>query len=74
MRWLGRRAGGSYAFLMLPLGYLALPGVFPAWMWAGATILHVAVLAAVAALIGEAVLRARRRTDAQPSMGPRGQH
>ncbi len=54
---------GSYAFLMLPLGYLALPGVFPAWMWAGATLLQVAVLAAVAALIGEAVLRARRRNE-----------
>jgi YjbE family integral membrane protein len=51
---------GSYAFLMLPLGYLALPGVFPAWMWAGATLLQVAVIAALSALIVEAVLRARR--------------
>ncbi|WP_371819059.1 TerC family protein [Roseococcus sp. SDR] len=51
---------GSYAFLLLPLGYLALPGVFPAWIWAGATLLHVAVIAALAALIVEAVLRARR--------------
>jgi len=52
---------GSYAFLMLPLGYLALPGVFPAWIWAGATLIQVALLAALAALIVEAVLRARRR-------------
>jgi len=52
---------GSYAFLMLPLGYLALPGVFPAWIWAGATLLQVVVLAALSALIVEAVLRARRR-------------
>jgi YjbE family integral membrane protein len=53
----------AYAFLLLPLGYLALPGVFPAWIWAGATVLQVAVLAAVAALIVEAVLRARRGGD-----------
>jgi len=52
---------GSYAFLLLPLGYLALPGVFPAWIWAGATLLQVAVLVALSALIVEAVLRARRR-------------
>lgn len=65
---------GSYAFLLLPLGYLALPGVFPAWMWAGATLLQVALLAAVAALIGEAVLRARRRGDAPAPVEPRGGH
>lgn len=65
---------GSYAFLMLPLGYLALPGVFPAWMWAGATIIQVALLAAVAALIGEAVLRARRRNDEVPRSQPGGGH
>ena len=29
---------GAYAFLMLPLGYLALPDVFPAWIWAAATL------------------------------------
>jgi YjbE family integral membrane protein len=49
----------AYGFLLLPLGYLALPGVFPAWIWAGATVLQVALLAAVAALVVEAVLRAR---------------
>ena len=38
---------GSYAFLMLPLGYLALPGVFPAWLWAVATGLQVIVLTAL---------------------------
>ncbi|MFL1461519.1 TerC family protein [Roseococcus sp. DSY-14] len=52
---------GSYAFLMLPLGYLALPGVFPAWIWAGATLLQVAVLAAVVALVAQAVWNAARR-------------
>jgi len=64
----------SYAFLMLPLGYLALPGVFPAWMWAGATLIQVAVLAAVAALFGEAVLRARRRSDVQRGAEPPDKH
>uniref|UniRef100_UPI001607055B TerC family protein n=1 Tax=Roseococcus suduntuyensis TaxID=455361 RepID=UPI001607055B len=54
---------GSYAFLMLPLGYLALPGVFPAWIWAGATVLQVLVLTAVVVLMADAVLRARRRAD-----------
>ena len=53
----------AYAFLLLPLGYLALPGVFPAWIWAGATVLHVAILAAVGALVVEAVLRARSSGD-----------
>jgi YjbE family integral membrane protein len=55
------RVPGSYAFLLLPLGYLALPGVFPAWMWAAATLLQVVVLAVVVTLAAEAVLRARRR-------------
>jgi YjbE family integral membrane protein len=56
---------GSYAFLMLPLGYLALPGVFPAWIWAGATLLQVLVLTAVVVLMADAVMRARRRADRQ---------
>jgi YjbE family integral membrane protein len=57
------RVPGSYAFLLLPLGYLALPGVFPAWLWAAATLLQVVVLAVVVTLAAEAVLRARRRGD-----------
>lgn len=40
---------GAYAYLMLPLGYLALPGVFPAWLWAAATAAQVVVIAALAA-------------------------
>jgi len=47
---LADKVPGSYGFLLLPLGYLALPGVFPAWLWAVATLLHVAALAAVAGL------------------------
>jgi YjbE family integral membrane protein len=39
---------GAYAYLMLPLGYLALPHVFPAWIWAAATALQVVVVAALA--------------------------
>ena len=66
MMWAGTheladRVPGSYAFLLLPLGYLALPGVFPAWVWAGATVIQVGVLAMVAAAMGAAVTgRARR--------------
>lgn len=41
---------GAYAWLLLPLGYLAQPGLFPAWLWALATLGQVAVLAWVAAL------------------------
>lgn len=56
MIWHGTRqvAGevpGAYAYLLLPLGYLALPNVFPAWMWAAATLAHVAVYTLVATLI-----------------------
>ncbi len=41
---------GTYAWLLLPLGYLAQPGMFPPWLWAMATLGQVAVLAWVAAL------------------------
>jgi YjbE family integral membrane protein len=54
---------GSYAFLLLPLGYLAMPGVFPAWIWAGATLLQVAVLAAVIALVFQLI---RPQQPAEP--------
>ena len=40
---------GAYAWLMLPLGYLAVPHVFPAWIWAAATAVQVVVVAALAA-------------------------
>lgn len=65
------RVPESYGFLLLPLGYLALPGVFPAWIWAGATLLQVAVIAALGALIVEAVLRARKGSDAAAHGGHR---
>jgi YjbE family integral membrane protein len=40
---------GAYGFLLLPLGYLAKPDVFPAWLWALATLGQVIVIAALAA-------------------------
>src|SRR4051794_33868741 len=48
---------GAYAFLMLPLGYLALPDVFPAWIWAAATLVQVMVIAAIAAATVGAIRR-----------------
>ncbi|MBE9607555.1 TerC family protein [Acetobacteraceae bacterium H6797] len=43
----------AYAYLFLPLGYLALPGVFPTWLWVGATLLQIVVYTtAVALLVG----------------------
>ena len=61
---------GSYAFLLLPLGYLAMPGVFPAWIWAGATLLQVAVLAAVIALVFQ-LIRPQAPALAQPTQAAR---
>jgi YjbE family integral membrane protein len=39
---------GAYAYLMLPLGYLAVPHVFPPWIWAAATAVQVVVVVALA--------------------------
>ncbi len=39
---------GAYAFLLLPFGYMALPGVFPPWLWALATLAQVAAITATA--------------------------
>jgi len=46
--------------LLLPLGYLALPGVFPPWLWAGATILQIAVITVVVVAVAGAVLTRRK--------------
>ena len=45
----------AYAYLLLPLGYLALPGTFPAWLWVGATIVQIVVFSAVVAFITDLV-------------------
>jgi YjbE family integral membrane protein len=50
----------AYAYLLLPLGYLALPGVFPPWLWVGASLLQVVVFSAIVAFVVDLVLRARR--------------
>ena len=50
----------AYAYLLLPLGYLALPGVFPPWLWVGASLLQVVAFSALAAFVVDLVLRARR--------------
>lgn len=55
------RVPGSYAFLLLPLGYLALPGVFPPWLWAGATVMQILVIATVCTLVVDSVQKALRR-------------
>jgi YjbE family integral membrane protein len=55
------RVPEAYGFLLLPLGYLALPGVFPAWLWAGATLLQIAVITMVVVATADAVMRALRR-------------
>ena len=51
-----REVPGAYAYLLLPLGYLALPGVFPAWLWAIATVLQVVILATIATVTVTMVL------------------
>ena len=53
----------AYGFLLLPLGFLALPGVFPAWLWAGATLVQVLILTVLVTLMADATLRAVRRND-----------
>ena len=50
----------AYAYLLLPLGYLALPGTFPAWLWVGATVVQLVVISAVVAVITDLVRGAMR--------------
>jgi YjbE family integral membrane protein len=52
---------GAYAYLLLPLGYLALPHVFPAWIWAAATALQVVAVAALATITVTLMRRAGAR-------------
>ncbi len=51
----------AYGFLLLPLGWMALPSVFPAGVWAAATLVHVAVIAAVATIVVDLMLQLLRR-------------
>ncbi len=57
------RVPDAYAYLLLPLGYLALPGVFPAWLWVGATALQLIVFVAGGTAVAQLVARALRRRD-----------
>ncbi len=49
---------GNYGWLLLPLGYLAQPALFPPWIWALATAGQVAVLAWVARIVTMPLRRA----------------
>lgn len=60
----------AYAYLLLPLGYLALPGVFPPWLWVGASLLQVVAFSALAAFVVDLVLRARRAVAVPPRHHP----
>ena len=55
------RVPGAYAWLLLPLGYLAQPVLFPPWIWALATLGQVAVLAGVAAVATAPFRQQRQR-------------
>jgi YjbE family integral membrane protein len=51
----------AYAYLFLPLGWMALPGVFPVALWILATVLQVAVLTVVATLMVDLTRQVTRR-------------
>jgi YjbE family integral membrane protein len=51
----------AYGYLLLPLGWMALPGVFPVGLWAAATLVHVAIIAMVATLVVDLTLNLIRR-------------
>lgn len=53
----------AYGYLFLPLGWLALPGVFPVGLWIFATVLQVAVLAIVATLASDMTKQILRRSN-----------
>jgi YjbE family integral membrane protein len=53
----------AYGYLLLPLGWMALPGVFPIALWVLATVLHVAVLTVVATLMVDLTRQVTRRSQ-----------
>jgi YjbE family integral membrane protein len=59
----GENVPDAYVYLLLPLGYLVLPGVFPAWLWVGATVAQVVVLTAIGAVVAQLVTGALRRSE-----------
>jgi len=56
------RVPGAYAFLLVPLGFLAVPAAFPGWVWAGATLFQVIFYAGIAAAVASVVRDAIRNT------------
>jgi YjbE family integral membrane protein len=52
----------AYAYLLLPLGFLmpAIAGVFPIWLWVGATFLQVVAYSVVITLVVRALAGPRR--------------
>ncbi len=53
----------AYGYLFLPLGWMALPGVFPIGLWVMATVLHVAVLAVVATVMVDLTRHVMKRNQ-----------
>lgn len=53
----------AYAYLFLPLGFLApsIAGVFPIWLWVGATVMQLIVYSAVVTVVAGVVRDATRR-------------
>ena len=52
----------AYGYLMLPLGYLVRPDIFPAWLWALATLAQVVVIAVVATGVVDLMRNSGRRS------------
>jgi YjbE family integral membrane protein len=53
----------AYAYLFLPLGFLmpSIAGVFPIWLWVGATVMQMIIYSSVITLVAGAVRDATRR-------------
>lgn len=51
----------AYGYLFLPLGWLAVPEVFPVGLWVMATLFHVLVVAALATVVVDVTLQVLRR-------------
>ncbi|MDB5380409.1 MAG: hypothetical protein JWO26_41 [Rhodospirillales bacterium] len=52
----------NYAFLMLPMGFLARPDVFPAWLWVAATLVQLIIYTTLVTFVGGLVRDAQRGT------------
>lgn len=51
----------AYGYLFLPLGWLAVPEIFPVGLWIMATLFHVLIVAAVATIVVDVTLQVLRR-------------